>query len=470
MQFQKFKRRALAIALIKSTSYALSLGVALFSVLFLLFKREVIAMPPLTAALIGAGAALACFGALFFFLLPTNHSVAQELDRELSLGERISTMVAFANKEGTLVELQREDADERLSRIPLRALRYKRLPATLVGVVLALSLLVGALAVPAVADVPTEDPTVGDYERDWRIASLLALIERIEKDTYAEGALKDALKSNVNALIDTVRETDKAAPMRAAAILAVRRTGALRKDYVTAYSLASAMQSRDALKPLARSLSELDDDKFSEAIEDLCKTMTGADAISSFLDIFSLSLTESGVNTTSDPLGAALFSFAGALRTVADEGGTKSDAQDAGDALCALAFEILLQQSDNDKLISVVENEIVALFGITSDELIAEGVEPPKGSGDATDPPTTEPDDDIAPGAGYGKGDKVTGTDDTVYDPDRKESVGLAEIIDKYYTKFDSAMDSMSEELRALAEKYFQRLSTPEEYLPENDG
>ena len=469
MQFQKFKRRALGIALIKSAAYALSLGTAIFSLLHLLAKRELIGIGPLAAVGIGIGAALVCFGALFFFLMPTSRSVAGELDHALSLGERISTMVAFEGQEGALVQLQREDAEEKLSRVPLCALRYKRLSATLICAALALSLLVGALVVPAVAEVPSEDPTVGDYEKDWRIASLLALIERIDKDTYAEAALKEALKENVNALIDVVRETDKAAPMKATAILAVRRTGTLRKSYVTAYSFADAMSSRDNLKPLSRSLSELDDDKFSEAIEDLCKGMTSADAITSFLDIFSLSLTEAGTQT-GDALTAAFTAFADTLRTAADTGGGKSEAQDAGDALCAHAFEILLQQSDNDKLIGVVENEIVALFGITSDELAAEGVEPPKGSSGPTDHPTDEPDDDITPGAGYGKGDKVVGTDDTVYDPDRKESVGLAEIIDKYYTKFDSIMDTMSEELRAFAEKYFHKLNTPEEYLPEADG
>ena len=470
MQFRKFKRRALLIALIKSIAYALSSGIALFALFHLLSKRELIGIGTPLAALIGVGAALLLFGALFFFLMPTSASVARELDRTLSLGERVSTMVAFEKQEGVLVSLQREDADESLSHIPLSALRYRRLPVTVVALVLSLSLLVGALVVPALADAPPEDVTVDDYEKDWRIASLLALIERIDKDTYAEAGLKSSLKDNVNALIDAVRETDKAAQMKAAAILAVRRTGALRQSYVTAYALAEAMEAREVLKPLCRALKELDDEKFSEAIEELCKTMTSADAIVSFLDVFSLSLTESGTDTASDPLAMALNGFAGALRTAADSGGGKSDACDAGDALCVLAFEILLQQSDNDRLIGVVEDEIVSLFGITSDELIAEGVEPPKGSGDATDSPTTDPDDDVTPGAGYGKGDKIVGTEDTVYDPDRKESVSLADIIDKYYTKFDSMMDSMSEELRAFAEKYFHRLNTPEEYLPENDG
>jgi hypothetical protein len=470
VQFQKFRRRALRFSLIKSTVFALSLGTSLFALLHLLAKRELIGISTPIAIGIGLGAALLLFGVLLFLLLPTGASVARELDATLSLGERVATMVAFEDQEGALLTLQREDTNERLSHVPLSALRYKRLPVTIAAVALACSLLIGALAVPALADTPPEDVIVDDYEKDWRIASLLALIERIEKDTYAEAPLKDSLKANVNDLIDAVRETDKEAQMKAAAILAVRRTSALRQTHVSAYSFASAMAAREVLKPLARALKELDDEKLSEAIEDLCKTMTSADAIASFLDVFSLSLTESGINTATDPLTKALHSFADALRTVADTGGGKSEAQDAADALCALAFEILLQQSDNDKLIVVVESEIVSLFGITSDELLAEGVEPPKGSGDATDTPTTEPDDDITPGAGYGKGDKIAGTEDTVYDPDQKESVGLATIVDKYYAKFDSMMDTLSEELRALAEKYFHRLNTPEEYLPENDG
>ena len=76
MQFQKFKRRALGIALIKSASYALSLGTALFALLYLLLKRALIDMNVLTAVLIGVGAALLCFGALFFLLIKKGKIIA----------------------------------------------------------------------------------------------------------------------------------------------------------------------------------------------------------------------------------------------------------------------------------------------------------------------------------------------------------------------------------------------------------
>ncbi len=480
-EFSRFYRRSVLYAVIKSIAFSLSLGLACASVLVILVKRGVPVFeflplqdflgdsaPYIAAILSGVLLSILGFVSIFFLLKPSRKGVARRMDDELGLEERVQTMLEFSSSGSGVARLQREDTRRMLSSIPTGKIGFGRIWVMIVVCFLSVTLLFSSLLVPVLASPPPEEEIVDEYEKNWRIASLLALIERVEKDGYASADVKDELINEINLLIDIIRETDKEAVMKSSAVSTVGRVDGITKRYITALSYASALQavSNEDIAKLAKPLMEFNDLDFAEELEDITGSF-GKDTVSedaaAFLDVFGACL--SAVTESPAPrLGELLSAFVASLRTVADGLGSKDDVDDAVGELNYYLYEALLAESDNYKLISVVRAELISIFSLTAEDFAGTDIRPPEGSGDASEQPETEKNDDIKPGAGYGKGDKVVGTNDTVYDPERDESVGLADVLDKYYSRYDSAIDGIDEDLREDADGYFGDLSTPKEF------
>ena len=125
--FIKFKKRAFKIRLFKSLFLGIALGTLTAGALMLLEKLGIIAIGALISALIGLGAAAVFSSGAFFLLATSDTDLARLLDRELSLDERVETMLQYANEDSPIHKLQREDTNARLAEVSPKVIRPKRM-------------------------------------------------------------------------------------------------------------------------------------------------------------------------------------------------------------------------------------------------------------------------------------------------------------------------------------------------------
>ena len=471
----RFGRRLMFFAIIKSCIYGASCGVSIFALLWILSKREIIVLSPLVSALIGLGVALLVGGVLFLIIRPSRRRVARYIDDEFGLGERAQTMLAYVGESGAMVEVQRQDAERRMAEIPDSAIKFKRIWASCVALVLALSFIVCGIVVPAVAEELPEIPIIDGYEKNWRIAELKQLITRVSSDRFAEEGLRDGIVDNIEDLIDAIESTEEEPKMKASAIDTVKKIKAMLLEYNSSESISRAfLGSGDAvIETIGNAVAKLSDSTLTDAFVDLIDAVDSASDSSIVLSLYasklSSALSSVSLSSDEDALYASMLMLANGINNILD-GGTL-DLEDLCEEVSAATSLAFLQQSDNQRISNIAMNEIIRIFSITDDELTEQGVEPPPSTD--TDAPVTPPDDDNNDDltgdntGGYGSGDNMVGSDDSVYDPDLDMITKYKEVINKYYTIFDNQSGEISEEIAEIARKYFDLLLTPEEMTKE---
>ena len=455
----------------KSMAYSLSLGLTVGAVLAVLSRRELIPLEWYFSLLIGLGSAVLLGTVLAIILRPSDRRIARMIDREFSLGERAETMTVLRGESGDMIELQREDANRRLAELPVRSFRIKRIGAAVAVLLVSLGLVAGSFAVPAVADTPPEEIIVDEYEKDWRIAALKALIERVKSDAYAEEGLKADLVTELESLIAAVRATEKQAVMTTAAVNTVESVREVEDGYDSYDEIASplAASSLSLLQGLAKAIVNLDDTAFEDGVEKVIDSFaedTLSSDISDFNDKLLAALRAVELTRADDALYAALNTFANRLATVADTLPTDfaTQLEDAAWALTDAGYTALLQQSDNVRLTNIVVSEIISVFALTDADFEAEGVIPPSDSeAPDTEQEKEDDDEDSNNAGGMGTGETLVGSNDYVYDPDLDAYVKYAEVLNKYYAIFDSSVTDYPEELGDGAKDYFSTLFTPED-------
>ena len=185
-KFIRFRRRAFIIRLTRSIAAGLFFGLTAAGVLLLLASFEVIALGTLPIAAIAAGAAILTGAAVFLLLHSSDRALAGRLDREFGLNERTQTMLAFRDEAGTIHELQRADAEEKLAALPTSALRFKHLWACVLAVLIgAATLTAGLILKPA----PTPPEPVVDVPFEISAIQIAGLEELI---SYVDGSEMDS--------------------------------------------------------------------------------------------------------------------------------------------------------------------------------------------------------------------------------------------------------------------------------------
>ena len=196
-EFKKLKKKFLIDAIIKSVIIGVSAGLFAAGAVWLGLKLAEADINAGFYVLIGLGVAAAVGGGLFFILRPSDTKIAKTLDRENGLNEKVQTMVAFSGREGEMLELQRQDASEKLSALPKRKFDIKKLWQYILIPVLALAVFITAAVIPQKKpDIPPDIPF--EYTERHK-AAVEQLIEDVDKTS-----LSDTDKSSVTALLRTM--------------------------------------------------------------------------------------------------------------------------------------------------------------------------------------------------------------------------------------------------------------------------
>ena len=211
--FKKLKRKSLRNAIIKSAVCGLSCGIFAACAILLAFKLLDISLNIAYYILIGVSTALICGNLTFIISRPTDKKLAQALDKKYALEERVQTALEFQGVSGTVVEVQRQDAENRLSSLPKAKFgqrvkqNFARVWQYFVIVVLAVAMAVAAMLVPAksveggtIDSEPTVEETPFEMSEE-QFSGLNAIIANVKAS-----ALQPEVKDSAVALLEELRE------------------------------------------------------------------------------------------------------------------------------------------------------------------------------------------------------------------------------------------------------------------------
>lgn len=196
--FLKFKRRLNSIRLSRAVMVGVALGLLSSGVWLILYKLAVINYEPITSLFVGLGAALLCGGLVFAFTGKSDKAFAEELDRMFSLKARVQTMVAYSKEEGDMISIQRQDADNALSKIPVKSYKFKRAWIYITAMVLAVIPLVVGIVLSDVREytppeqiIPFELSTL----QEIGINEMIKYVESSEMEEEYKTPIADELRS-----------------------------------------------------------------------------------------------------------------------------------------------------------------------------------------------------------------------------------------------------------------------------------
>lgn len=272
--FNRIKKKRLLYAIIESAICGLAAGLIVMGVVLLALK--------LSEINIGAGYYVLMFilpagitGALMFLKLrPTDKSLAKSLDREYDLHEKVQTSFEYRDREGAVLQLQREDADHALNNLPKRKPKIKTLVIYAIVCVLALSISITSIALPTKAEDATENIEIKRYE----LVRISNLIDTVKGLTRLDEEKRNKCVEYLNVFYDELTQLNTAAALSQSIEKAVEGVNTTIGSLFVPEKFSLVLSEADVLYSANRTLG-----------------MATANAIDSYVDI---SLTEYGNQLT----------------------------------------------------------------------------------------------------------------------------------------------------------------------------
>ena len=516
--FIKIKKQCLWEALIKSAAIGLSAALLVVGVFLLAFGLAEIDLHWAVYIAIGVVIFAAGGGIAYFFLRPTDIKVAKRYDKEFSLNERVQTMVEYSDKEGDIVQLQREDTAEKIKGLKINPFKLSRIWQYCALCALAVAILFTGVFVPAAAlnsdDDPSEtvqpepDPDAFTYDL-YMQAAMAELISNVRESSLKEGD-KSAVVSALQTLDDSLKEIESKSLMKSYVLATVITVDAITdgansfrkihealtddnlkqavKDGVAVFAANgtnfNTYRNVLAFKSRVGNYIEIVLEPILEKIgEDLkVSQIDGLDEkLNSFIGVITSALNESEVSED-DGLYTSFVALRRALRTTCDKVGKGSSNavlwNEIDKALGDFSINLnsaLGEQSYYCVMDLFVRTRLSEIFGIKYSELPEVNKDIEGGSGrvpeEGNDEPGDDPDD-TKPGDGGGANlNEIYGSDDVIYYPDAADYVIYGQVLDEYYTRFSDKMlqGDAPEEIKKLVAEYFKSLySGIEEDTDEN--
>lgn len=472
--YLKFKRRAVSGAWIKACIFGLALGLAVAAGWLLVDKLMNHQLQMLWYGIAGGGVAVLSAAWMLLGIFPTDRRLAKRLDRALALDEKVQTMVAYRQDDTPMVQLQREDTDSILSATPVRRAMSKRWWMNGIAPIVALALAVTAVLVPVSAEVSepvTPDPVFQLSE--WQEMALKQLIDEV-KISNMEAAPKGQTVECLERLLIDVKNATKESVMKHAVVDAIVKIHGIVKDHNTYLQIGGALNASGAetLRSWGLHVIKGDPAGLSRALGATRETLVGVglqQALTSLTDALTSALSGTALDAA-DPLYRGLATLNETLRGIADavDGMTDAAVTEALDLAFKAADGSLSGAVQQQRFNEVVRDNVIvtlmAIFGITAEDLPSEVLPSDRSSQGKEDDDFTpgENDDDEVKdnGGGLGDGEQLFGSNDFIYDPDENDYVFYGDVITKYEAKISQMRvdGSLSEEMDDMISDYFTAL------------
>ena len=466
--FNKFKKKILLEAIIKSVGIAVAVGLLCFTVPYLIVEIKKINVNEffvLQLIFISIGVIIVLFSLLFLILFPRKLKVAKRIDKQLDLKQKVQTMVEYENVDNPMTNYQREDTLKILSNISLKKFAMKFSVFFFVMVSIALALGVTTIVVASIEDTPDGPPIIEQpsYDLDnWTVRALLDLIEVVETSNINKD-LKDPVVQNLKSLLISLEVVELESEMKILVNEVINDTS-LRLDLTNSNNEVyhELKESGSPLvKELAVQINTLNVSNITNCIENFYVYLAGdpatvKEAIVELDNDFRAIISKSNLNQN-EALTASLLKFATEIKNC-------EDASNVNESLSLVInnnkdsiLDIIKIQAENKRIIEYVVSQLKVIFGLNeangdinndpdTNKPIINPVEPPK-----------IPEGDNQ--GGYGTGEELFGSDDIIFDIE-KGSVKYGEVISKYYGDLVGMFNdgTLPEDYKEFFDKYFDIL------------
>lgn len=476
--FNKIRRGILLNACVRSILYGLSCGIGLTAAVMLVLKLAGVRLNLvyyIIAAVVLSAAACAIW---FFALRRSNSRIARELDESMGLAQRVQTMLEFDGAEGGMIELQRRDANERLSAVSDSQFKGRRIWTAVLAFVLAAALLVGAVLVPQRG---SQDPFDPDFEMsDFQRRRLEELIEYV-KASQMEESVKTRTVSELEGLLVSLESAEKESQKNKLVREVIKNVRSA-VDVVCAYDdigLAMRESGFDNMEMFDTALYELSQSLSSESLEAIKSGFGEYDEMEKLAAAsarFSQEL-QSCLQNFNGNMGITLFAFISAIRREVDEAARNMENLIYGvnvKKACTVLDGIfdrytedisaeMQREMGNISTGEYVVNELMTIFNVTDEDGDSSANDGQQSSGTISDDTTIKRDDeDRGDDGGAGTGETLYGSNDIIYDYESKSHVKYGDVIEAYrkglYEKADGDTSSLSDEEREFILSYISAL------------
>ena len=498
-RFYKIKKKHVIFAVVKSAVCGISLALFVTGVLLLALKLSAIALAALYYVLIGAVVALGGGTALFFLLFnPTDKQVAKRTDEEFGLNERVQTSLEYGEKSGTIVELQRADAEQKLSSLPSSKFSFAKVWKFAAVAVVALSIGVAGIAVPAKEASGNQyvDPdSTPRYVTELERAGVRELIANIEACSLSE-PLKISVGGVLGQFLEELDGIDTEGKLSRAVIAAIEGSGEILTPTLSYVAIGGALNDagQTYLGQAASgggvyryyALTVYDEVRTFNAVKydavnakvgkgitslrnDLTASISGglADVLGATVSGIRQALATVEVDET-DPLHILLSSFADELSAIMaglrggyDDTQAQNRISDTVSKFTVNASGELSTQAYNAAINVFVANRLNTIFGY-NDRIQLPVADPDREDGEKDKPGSGEDGekdpDSQSPGSG-GTGETEYGSDDMVWVPGRGY-MRYGDVIDEYYSLINQYLhsDELTEEQKNMIKAYYDIL------------
>ena len=499
--FKKIRKKAMLSAILKSAIVGVFCALLAVGLTLLIVKANAARKEWYIYLLAGVCAAGAGFGITFLFTVPSDKKLAKRLDFEYGLNEKVQTMVEFGGQSGTILGLQRKDADEKLKNLPRRKLSFKK-----IWQYIAVSV-AGAAVFAAGGIYPSKYtpsiPADGFEIDEWQSVALEQLCEEVKTSSLTE-EVKTPVSEALDSLLADLKTETSGAAMRSKVANAVEITDNAVIGISSYRDIATAMHAaevREALNTLKTSLVKAAESFGARKSVLSMQTVTSAaeqseEKIGAALEVFTAELQKSTDECTDKKkLADIVAAFRGSLNLGLDDENLyeklKNDAlylsmsdysknlgekivdgyrgeslaslkqyvKDFNENFIASAQSPLSTQSYANAMDSYIRNRLAEIFKIQLPEF--EELAFIDGSDDSGD----DSGKDNAGGAGD---DENVGGEEIVFDPSNEEYVKFIDLWlssgSQYSSKLAEYIDSIEdEELKEYLQKYFGEITKKDE-------
>ncbi len=472
-EFLRLRRKNALWRFGRSALTGMAVALLLAGGLMIFFKLTSTNGRMLLSAAVGAGAGILAAVIRWLALRRSDLRAAEQIDSEHDLKERVQTMIAFRDQDSVMLQLQRQDTEEKLKAVSKYGVTIWSQLGHFAMVALAAVVLCCGLILPARAEV--EPPVYVEPEYDasaWQIASLEELIVHVQESNMAEPAkgetvaqlqeLRKALDGNITVSAFKAQVIEVIGNVYAC----TDRTNSNDDIHDVVYEI-----DHEVADDIAYVAGCLDNLEFGADVEDVGYQLGQewnlptigqlADELAVQLDKIPADYIPNNSYTEEDTLYRALVKFAQGLQDVAAlvEAAAEADAISGrmGEVVHTLKSEANLaleqQTATKQECVYVVES-LCDIFAISPSEC------PP--DPDPTYSKEVDEEDVGDVGGGAGGGDMQYAGDEQVYDYKQDQHVSYTEVVSAYYAAMIQASleGELSEEMIEFILKYFSQLYT----------
>lgn len=490
--FKKLKKKYLLIAIAKSAIVGVFSALFAVGAVMLGIKLGAAWIPSYAYVIIALGTLAMAFGITFLLTHHNDKSLSKHLDSEYGLKEKVQTMVEFSNQEGDMLQIQREDAEQRLQNLPKLKLSFAKIWQYVLVAVLGVTFILTGALVPSRYIPPTVSDG-GDYVlSEWDSKVLDQLISEVKASDLAQEVmlpvssalelLKEELanvKTNAamrQAVSNCAKAVDEAIILAntyrdiALIINSYTELNDLKRALVNASSsyqteneIISMSMVKDAQKTSEekiRAALGVFTDGFSGKVKNLTEKVEIRDAVDNILEPLNESFADDEIiqKLADDGLFKALSDFSTAMGPVSSEymwrDDLKSIVSNACSEFVSSASKAMVVQVYNRMMDDYIFNKLEEIFSVvlTQEELDLPGVS----DGDIGS------DENPSHGGGVGDATIGYGGDDAVYDHNSAEHVPYGDVwndyVKKLYERINDEQSDLSEEMKAYILEYIKIL------------